>query len=64
MKKNLSPDDLPQSNNNPMRPILTELIDFGRLRLQEDVQLTVSATNARTARRRVFTNRDISVDDF
>lgn len=62
MKKNLSPYDLPQSNNNPMRPILTELIDFGRLRLQEDVQLTVSATNARTARRRVFTNRDISVD--
>ena len=28
----------------------------------EEIQLTVSATNARTARRRIFTNRDISVD--
>jgi len=60
--KRLSPYDLPQSNDNPMRPLLTELIDFDRLRLQEEIQLTVCATNARTARRRVFTNRDISVD--
>ena len=37
-------------------------IDFDRLRLQQDIQLTVSATNARTARRRVFTNQDVSVD--
>ena len=62
MKKKLSPYDLPQSNDNPMRPLLMELIDFDRLRLQEEIQLTVCATNARTARRRVFTNRDISVD--
>lgn len=62
MKKNLSPYDLPQSNNNPMRPLLTELIDFDRLSSQEEIQLTVCATDARTARRRVFTNRDISVD--
>jgi len=61
IKKNLSPCDLPP-NDNPMRPLLTELIDFDRLRLQEEIQLTVSATDARTARRRVFTNRDISVD--
>jgi NTE family protein len=62
MKKRWSPDNLPQSNDNQMRPLLTELIDFDRLRLQEEIQLTVCATNARTARRRVFTNRDISVD--
>ena len=62
MKKNLSPYDLPQSNDNPMRPLLTELIDFDRLGSQEEIQLTVCATDARTARRRVFTNRDISVD--
>ena len=37
-------------------------IDFDRLRLQQDIQLTVCATNARTARRRVFTNHDLSVD--
>ena len=37
-------------------------IDFDRLRLQDEIQLTVCATNARTARRRVFTNQDLSVD--
>ena len=61
-KKKLSPYDLPPTNDNPMRPLLAEVIDFDCLRLQEEIQLTVSATNARTARRRVFTNRDISVD--
>jgi NTE family protein len=62
LKKNLSPYDLPPANDNPMRQLLTELIDFDRLRSQQDIQLTISATNARTARRRVFTNQDLSVD--
>ena len=62
MRQNLSPYDLSPSNSTPLRPLLTELIDFDRLRLQEEIQLTVSATNARTARRRVFTNQDVSVD--
>jgi hypothetical protein len=52
VKKNLSPYDLASGNDSPMRLLLTELIDFDRLRLQQDIQLTVSATNARTARRR------------
>jgi hypothetical protein len=43
MKKKLSPYDLPQSNDNPMRPLLAGVIDFDRLRLQEEIQLTVSA---------------------
>jgi Patatin-like phospholipase len=62
VKKNSSPYDLPPANDNPTRRLLTELIDFDRLRSQQDIQLTVSATNARTARRRVFTNQDVSVD--
>jgi NTE family protein len=60
--KHLSPYDLPSSHTNPLRPILAELIDFDRLRLQDEVQLAVCATNARNARRRTFTNRDVSVD--
>jgi NTE family protein len=40
----------------------TELIDFDRLRTQDRIQLTVCATDVRTARRRVFTNEDLSVD--
>jgi NTE family protein len=62
VKKNLSPYDLPASNDNPMRRLLTELIDFDRLRSQREIQLTVCATNARTARRRVFTDQDVSVE--
>jgi NTE family protein len=62
MKKNLSPCDISPSDNDPTRLLLTEMIDFDRLHLQEEIQLTVCATNARTARRRVFTNQDVSVD--
>jgi NTE family protein len=61
-KKDLSPYDLSQSNDDPVRPLLTDLIDFDHLRSQEQIHLTVCATNARTARRRVFTNRNVSVD--
>jgi NTE family protein len=62
VKRNSSPNDLLPANDNPTRRLLTELIDFDRLRSQQEIQLTVSATNARTARRRVFTNQDVSVD--
>jgi NTE family protein len=62
VKKKLSPYNLSPSSDNPMRPLLTELIDFDRLRSQKEIQLTVCATNARTARRRVFTNQDVSVE--
>jgi NTE family protein len=60
--KYVSPYDRPPPHANLLGPVLTELIDFDRLRLQEEIQLTVCATNARNAKRRTFTNRDISVD--
>ena len=58
MSRNLSPYDLPPSDAR-LRSLLTELIDFDRLRSQDDIQLVVCATNARTAQRRVFTNLDM-----
>jgi NTE family protein len=61
MRQNLSPYDLSPSNST-LRQLLSELIDFNRLRLQKKIQLTISATNARTAKRRVFTNQDASFD--
>jgi len=61
INKGLSPYDLPPSAN-PLRSLLTAMIDFDRLRSQEAIQLVVCATNARTAERRVFTNQEISVD--
>jgi NTE family protein len=61
-KKSLSPYDLPASDHHSTRRLLTELIDFDRLRSQRAIQLTISATNARTGRRRVFTDQDVSVE--
>jgi NTE family protein len=60
--RNLSPYEFNPTNYNPLRDLLTQLIDFDRLRAQEAVQLMVCATNVRTATRRVFTNANISVD--
>src|SRR5271166_4076890 len=59
MTRNLSPYEFNPANYNPLRDLLTQLIDFDRLRAQEAVQLMVCATNVRTATRRVFTNTDI-----
>jgi NTE family protein len=58
----MSPYDLNPFNYNPLRSLLTELIDFERLREQSNFELMICATNARTARRRVFHNADISVE--
>jgi len=61
VKKNSSPYDLPP-NDNPMKATAYGTDRFRSFAFTEDIQLTVSATNARTARRRVFTNQDVSVD--
>ena len=62
VSRNLSPYDLNPLNYNPLRALLEEMVDFARLRAQSGFQVMVCATNVRTARRRVFTNSDISVD--
>jgi NTE family protein len=62
LSRNLSPYDLNPTKLNPMRAPLTELIDFDRLRAQEELQVMVCATNVHTAKRRVFANKDLSVD--
>ena len=60
--RNLSPYQLNPMNFNLLREPLTKLVDFERLRAEKDLKVYVCATNALTARRRVFDNRDISVD--
>jgi NTE family protein len=60
--RNLSPYQLNPMDFNPLREPLTRLVDFERLRASKDLKLIVCATNALTSRRRIFDNRDISVD--
>jgi NTE family protein len=48
--------------NNPLRDLLIGMIDFDRLRSQIAFRVAVCATNVWSARRRVFENKDISVD--
>ena len=60
--RNLSPYQLNPMNQNPLRAPLDALVDFKRLRAQKDVEVMVCATTVRTARRRTFSNADISTD--
>ena len=54
-----SPYDLNPTDFNPLRDILTDSIDFGRL-AQSPISVFVTATNVRTGRPRVFRNADMS----
>ena len=54
-----SPYDLNPSGANPLRDILADCIDFGRLS-QSPIRLFVTATNVRTGRGRVFRNAELT----
>ena len=56
-----SPYDLNPAGLNPLREILAECIDFGRL-VQSPIRLFVTATNVRTGRGRVFRNAELTPD--
>ena len=61
MTRMLSPYDLNPFGLNPLRSILAESIDFGRL-ARASVKLFVTATNVRTGRGRIFRNAEITAD--
>ncbi|SCZ14301.1 patatin-like phospholipase family protein [Microvirga guangxiensis] len=54
-----SPYDLNPIGSNPLRSILTESIDFGRL-AKAPIRLFVTATNVRTGQGRIFRNVDVT----
>src|SRR5262245_19053783 len=56
-----SPYDLNLTGWNPLRKILTEGIDFGRV-AESPIKLFITATNVATGRARVFRNRDLTPD--
>jgi len=62
LRTNFSPSHLNPMKFNPLRDPIAKLVDFDRLHAEKNFQVMVCATNVRTARRRVFTNEDMSVD--
>ena len=61
MARVISPYDLNPLGFNPLRAILAESIDFGRL-ANAPIKLFITATNVRTGRGRVFRNGEITPD--
>jgi NTE family protein len=61
MARVLSPYDLNPLGFNPLRDILTESINFGRL-ARSPVKLFITATNVRTGRGRIFRNAEVTPD--
>jgi NTE family protein len=61
MARVLSPYDLNPLGLNPLRTILADSIDFGRL-ANAPIRLFITATNVRTGRGRIFRNAEITAD--
>ena len=61
MTRVLSPYDLNPFGLNPLRAILDESIDFGRI-AGAPIKLFITATNVRTGRGRIFRNAEITAD--
>ena len=57
-----SPYDLAPAGRNPLADLLTESVDFERLRQEPPVQLFVSATNVRSGKVRNFGPGEISLE--
>lgn len=57
-----SPYDLNPLNVNPLRDLLSALVDFERLRATDDLKLFVAATNVRTGCSEIFRGDVLTVD--
>jgi NTE family protein len=62
MTRMFSPYELNPFNNNPLRRVLEDSVDFEELRRVAPLRLFLSATNVREGKVRVFTNDEISAD--
>lgn len=58
----LSPYNFNPFNYNPLRDILNDLIDFKELQLYNKKKLFICATNVKTNRAKIFTNKEITVE--
>lgn len=58
----MSPYNFNPFNYNPLRDILNGLIDFKELQMYNKKKLFICATNVKTNRAKIFTNKEITVD--
>lgn len=58
----ISPYTFNPFNYNPLRSILNELVDFEELHKYSKKKLFICATNVKTNRAKIFTNKEITVD--
>src|SRR5262245_13385423 len=58
----LSPYQLNPFNYNPLRQLIRQVIDFERLRQGSAIKLFLPATNVRTGKIKVFTDKEITAD--
>ena len=57
-----SPYNFNPFNFNPLRDILNDLIDFKELQHYNNKKLFICATNVKTNRARIFSNKEITID--
>lgn len=62
MSQVFSPYHFNPMNYNPLKDILNDLIDFEELHAYNKKRLFICATNVKTNRAKIFTNKDITVD--
>jgi NTE family protein len=62
MSRLVSPYQLNPFNLNPLRDIVSERVDFERVRCCPDLKLFVTATNVRSGKQRIFTREEMSLD--
>jgi NTE family protein len=62
MTQFMSPYNFNPFNYNPLKDILNDQIDFTELHLYNRKKLFICATNVKTNRAKIFTNKDITVD--
>jgi NTE family protein len=62
MSRMFSPYQLNPMNTNPLREVLSSVIDFGFMHRERKVKLFICASNVMTGRIRVFDQTDVTVD--
>lgn len=62
MTKMFSPYQFNLFNVNPLRDVLSELVDFRELRQRAGMKLFVNATNVRTGKIKIFSHKELTVD--